>query len=57
MLERHFSKCRHCTAVLDGTKNVILLSGDERTFALPEGFSLRLKETLLRRTSGQGSKP
>lgn len=50
MLERHFSECRHCTAVLDGTKNVILLSGDDRTFALPAGFSQRLKGTLLRRT-------
>ncbi len=51
MLERHFSTCRHCTAVLDGTKNVILLSGDERTFTLPAGFSLRLKEALRRRSS------
>ena len=51
MLERHFSECHHCTAVLDGTKNVILLSGDDRTFALPAGFSLRLKEVLLRRNS------
>jgi hypothetical protein len=51
MLGRHFSTCRHCTAVLDGTKNVILLSGDERTFTLPAGFSARLKEALLRRSS------
>lgn len=51
MLERHFSTCRHCTAVLDGTKNVILLSGDQRTFILPAGFSARLKAALLRRSS------
>ena len=51
MLKRHFSTCRHCTAVLDGTKNVILLSGDERTFTLPAGFSARLKEVLFRRSS------
>ncbi|MCI0402820.1 MAG: zf-HC2 domain-containing protein [Acidobacteria bacterium] len=51
MLERHLSECRHCTAVLDGTRNVILLSGDERTFTLPAGFSRRLKEALLRRAS------
>ncbi len=50
MLERHFSTCRHCTAVLDGAKNVIRLSGDERTFTLPAGFSKRLKEALLRRS-------
>ena len=52
MLERHFAECRHCTAVLDGTQNVILLSGDHRTFALPSGFSLRLRRTLLRQASG-----
>jgi hypothetical protein len=59
MLERHFSECRHCTAILDGTRNVILLSGDERTFALPAGFSLRLKQALLRqssRTTGNSGK-
>ena len=54
MLERHFSTCRHCTAVLDGTKNVILLSGNERTFTLPAGFSARLNEALLRHGSRVG---
>ena len=59
MLERHFSECRHCTAVLDGARNVVLLSGDERTFALPAGFSLRLKERLLHaspRRDGHGGR-
>ncbi len=51
MLERHFSTCRHCTAVLDGTRNVILLSGDKRTFTLPAGFSARLKDVMLRRSA------
>ncbi len=48
MLERHFARCRHCTAVVNGTKNVILLSGDQRSFALPSGFSRRLHQALLR---------
>ena len=50
MLERHLAECRHCTAVLSGTRNVIVLSGDDRSFTLPPGFSQRLQEKLLPRT-------
>lgn len=46
MIERHFAGCRHCSAVLDGTRNVIVLSGDDRTFSLPSGFSQRLRSLL-----------
>jgi anti-sigma factor RsiW len=41
-MEEHFAKCKHCTAVLDGTRNVIHIYADERTFSLPAGFSERL---------------
>lgn len=50
MLERHFAECRHCTAVLNGARNVIVLSGDDRSFTLPPGFSQRLQKKLLPRT-------
>lgn len=42
----HLSKCAHCTAVYDGTRNVITLVGDDRSFELPAGFSERLKSRL-----------
>ena len=45
-MEEHFKGCEHCTAVLDGTKNVVRLVGDGRTFNLPAGFSERLKDRL-----------
>ena len=45
-LEAHFAQCRHCTALLDGTRNVIVLTADQRTFTLPHGFSQRLQERL-----------
>ena len=45
-LEAHFAQCRHCTALLDGTRNVIVLTVDQRTFTLPAGFSQRLQERL-----------
>jgi anti-sigma factor (TIGR02949 family) len=41
-LRAHFEVCDHCTAVLDGARNVVQLVGDGRTFPMPEGFSARL---------------
>ena len=45
-MEAHFKVCAHCTAVLDGTRNVVGLVGDGRVFQMPEGFSKRLHERL-----------
>lgn len=45
-MEAHFAQCKHCTAVLDGTRNVIRLVGDERAFTVPAGFSRRLYQKL-----------
>lgn len=41
-MEAHFKACAHCTAVLDGTRNVVGLIGDGRLFQIPDGFSKRL---------------
>jgi len=45
-MKRHFKTCAHCTAVLDGTRNVVGLVGDGRVFQMPEGFSKRLYKKL-----------
>jgi len=45
-LELHFLYCRHCAAIVDGIHNIIVLVADERTFALPAGFSSRLRTKL-----------
>ena len=45
-MEAHFKECKHCTAVLDGTRNVVQLYGDDRLFELPAGFSQRLQRRL-----------
>ena len=47
-LEAHLAQCRHCTAILDGTHNVLVLIADDRAFPLPAGFSARLHERLRR---------
>lgn len=45
-IEEHVRGCKRCTAVLDGTRNVIQLYGDERMFEVPLGFSHRLHRRL-----------
>ena len=45
-LELHLAHCRHCTAIVDGVHNVITLVADGRVFALPIGFSARLRARL-----------
>jgi anti-sigma factor RsiW len=41
-MKAHFSVCAHCTAVLNGTKNVVKLVADGVEYELPRGFSERL---------------
>jgi len=41
-MEAHFQVCAHCTAVLDGTRNIVKLVADGAEFELPDGFSQRL---------------
>ena len=47
-MEEHFRSCLHCTAVLEGTRNLIRLYGDDRMFELPAGFSRRMERWLTR---------
>ena len=45
-IERHLETCEICSAVLDSTRNVIVLVADDRVFELPAGFSERLHARL-----------
>jgi len=45
-MELHFKGCKHCSAILEGTRNVVRLVGDGTVFDLPAGFSQRLYEKL-----------
>jgi len=45
-VETHLAHCRHCAAVLDSTRNILVLVGDDRTFELPVGYSDRLHAKL-----------
>ena len=45
-MEAHFKVCAHCTAVLDGTRNVVKLVADGVEYQIPEGFGQRLYNRL-----------
>ena len=45
-IEEHVHGCKRCTAVVDGTRNVIQLYGDERMLEVPLGFGKRLERNL-----------
>ncbi len=45
-MQEHIRGCKRCAAVLEGTRNVIQLYGDERMLEVPLGFSQRLHQRL-----------
>ena len=50
-IEAHFKTCKHCAAVHEGTRNVVQLIGDGKTFEVPAGFRQRLYRKLPKRES------
>jgi anti-sigma factor RsiW len=53
-IERHLEHCQICSAILDSTRNILILTADARTFELPVGFSERLHERLARELKSAG---
>jgi anti-sigma factor RsiW len=51
-IAEHLKGCEHCSAVVDGTRNVVRLVGDGKAFDLPTGFSERLKRRLAEKKLG-----
>jgi anti-sigma factor RsiW len=45
-IERHLENCEICSAILDSTRNILILTADDRTFTLPVGYSERLHARL-----------
>jgi len=45
-IAQHLGACAHCRAVYDGSRNVVQLLGNGKTFELPVGFSRRLYDRL-----------
>jgi anti-sigma factor RsiW len=45
-VQRHLDHCEICSAILDATRNIIILTADDRVFELPVGYSERLHARL-----------
>lgn len=45
-MDEHFRTCKRCMSVLEGTRNVVRLYGDERMIEVPAGFGRRLEKRL-----------
>jgi len=41
IMAAHFRDCAHCSAILDGTRNVVKLVGDGKAFEIPADASRR----------------
>ncbi|HEY1272132.1 MAG TPA: zf-HC2 domain-containing protein [Terriglobales bacterium] len=50
-IEEHVRGCSHCRAVLNGTRNVVRLYGDDRVLEIPPGFSARWQARLAVQTA------
>jgi len=45
-VQKHLEHCELCSAILDSTRNILVLTADDRVFELPVGFSERLHQRL-----------
>ena len=45
-VQNHLEHCEICSAILDSTRNILILTADDRVFELPLGFSERLHARL-----------
>jgi predicted anti-sigma-YlaC factor YlaD len=41
-IEKHLRGCQRCTAVYNSTRKMLVITGDERAFEVPVGYSDRL---------------
>jgi hypothetical protein len=46
LVQQHLDHCEICSAILDSTRNILILTADDQVFELPVGFSKRLQARL-----------
>ena len=57
-IENHLAHCEICSAILDSVHNILILTADDRVFALPIGYSERLHKRItdeIKVNEGDGS--
>jgi len=57
LVQKHLANCEICSAILDSTRNILILTADSRVFELPVGYSERLHARLAREIHGARSHP
>jgi len=57
LVQRHLEHCEICSAILDSTRNILVLTADDRVFELPVGYSERLHARLAQEMSDNPKKP
>ncbi len=56
-VQKHLEHCEICSAILDSTRNILVLTADDRVFELPLGFSERLHARLEEEIEGMEAPP
>jgi predicted anti-sigma-YlaC factor YlaD len=57
LVEKHLENCEICSAILDSTRNILILTADDRVFELPAGYSERLHALLAREIHVANTRP
>jgi anti-sigma factor RsiW len=57
LVQKHLETCEICSAILDSTRNILILTADDRVFELPAGYSERLHARLAREMRGANGRP
>jgi hypothetical protein len=57
LVQKHLESCEICSAILDSTRNILILTADERVFELPAGYGERLHARLAREIHGANIQP
>jgi anti-sigma factor RsiW len=56
LVQRHLEHCEICSAILDSTRNIVVLTADDRVFELPLGYSERLHARLAQEIESNGAR-
>jgi putative zinc finger protein len=57
LVQKHLETCEICSAILDSTRNILILTADDRIFELPAGYSQRLHARLSREIHSENIGP
>jgi predicted anti-sigma-YlaC factor YlaD len=57
LVQKHLENCEICSAILDSTRNILILTADDRVFELPTGYRERLHTRLAREIHGANRRP